>query len=702
MRTRLTLILLSMLLAGSTSVTVSAQMSQTLPAGFDIADGNSSTAFPQNNTNDHRWQWHYDSTNFTFPGPILITEISVRASTPGASVGAFNFPSFTVTLVEASTHHQSTASGAQPPHSTTFANNILTSGVVKTGPWTGGPVPPSGATAATWIPFGLTGSFIFDPTAGNDFIVQIEKCGTVATWGASMDMGGGTPPMIGTRWGDTANCSSLTSSFMNVDLVPIVKIDFVPATTQADDMRMVSFDSPQTIGSGCNILSSTEPVTVTIQNFGMNPIVSGTSIPISYSVGDGLNPPTVVMENYVAGQTLNQFDSDTHTFATTADLSMPGTYVFDVSISLPGDLDPTNDAINGVSVGSGPGIVVSSFPWMEDFDASTSNGTLIPPAGFEQDPNDSAGTNSDWFFRNIGITPTTTGPDFDHTTGVAGSGYYAHVEDGGNFAAVNLITPCLDLNSLPNATLKFWVHSNNANTPTTTSENFLHVDILQFPGPLVTNDVLLTPVGHLGPDWTLQVVDLSAFNGATVQLRFRGTSDGGSSNHDIAIDDIEIFNATATNGQPPQANLAVLDINGLAFNGAGLPVSFGSNGPYFYAASVGSQVSFGFDGETNMPIIFLLGNLNVGASIFSGVGQLDIGGPLNMMTGLPAGITILADGNNPTGLNPFFNTGPAGTATIGFSLPAFPIGLLTTFQAAFFTSQAPFLAFSNAVEFTVQ
>ena len=249
----------------SMALCASAQMSQTLPSGFDNVQGTSGTSFPQNTTSDHKWQWHYDNVNFTQTGPITITEVYVRALNPGDTVNAFDFTNFTVTLSEATTDYQVGA------HDPIFANNLgagsLTQ-VVRTGQWSSPSIPPSGGATSTWIPFGLTTPFVYDPTSGEDFIVQIEKCGTVATWGVSMD---GTPfPAApgtnrGNRYGDTSNCASLQSSFSNNEFVPIVRIDYMGGggTTVYCTAKVNSLGcTPAISGSGSPSASMTSGYTI--------------------------------------------------------------------------------------------------------------------------------------------------------------------------------------------------------------------------------------------------------------------------------------------------------------------------------------------------------------------------------------------------------------------------------------------------------
>ena len=248
-----------------TTSIASAQLSQTLPAGFDTVSGASGgTAYPQNDLANHKWQWHYANSNFAQTGPITITEISVRAENGTLSVAAFDFPSFAVTCSEATTQY------GVATHDAIFANNLGTNTVlVRSGPWVGGPVPASGGTAATWIPFGLTTPFTFDPTSGHDFIVQIEKCATNTSWATYMDGKiGSTGTVGGNRYGDTTNCAATSSSFSNNEFVPIVKIDYTPrgsvsnyctagtttngcsAAITADHNPSVSFANPCNVSVG--------------------------------------------------------------------------------------------------------------------------------------------------------------------------------------------------------------------------------------------------------------------------------------------------------------------------------------------------------------------------------------------------------------------------------------------------------------------
>ena len=227
------------------------QYTQSLPNGWLPTPG-TATSFIVNASDDSVWQWHYDSAQFLATGPITITEIWVRASATG-SVGAFSFPSLEVTCATALTDY-TTAS-----HSTTFAANLSADAtVVRTGPWTGGPIPPSGGPTASFIPLGLSAPFVYDPSTGNDFIIQLVKCGTTATWGATMDGASGTAGLNGgNRYGFNGSCTAVTSTFSNNEFVPIVRIDY-----STDNLLNISQSGPG-VGDLTLALANVSPTALT-------------------------------------------------------------------------------------------------------------------------------------------------------------------------------------------------------------------------------------------------------------------------------------------------------------------------------------------------------------------------------------------------------------------------------------------------------
>jgi hypothetical protein len=202
---------------------------QTLPNGWMTVDPTGSSAWPFNQATDHKWQFHYDSSQFVATGPVTITDIAFRAATPTTTVAAFSFPSVVITMASSPTNYSVAPTATQPGHSPTFANNLNPDAtVVRTGPWSGGPVPPSGGTTATWIPLGLTGTFTYDPTLGLDFVLQIEKCGNTSLWAASIDgPSGAAGTIFGNRYGSGSSCTATMSTLQNNEFVPVVRIDYI-------------------------------------------------------------------------------------------------------------------------------------------------------------------------------------------------------------------------------------------------------------------------------------------------------------------------------------------------------------------------------------------------------------------------------------------------------------------------------------------
>ncbi|MDA0667884.1 MAG: hypothetical protein O3A95_10545 [Planctomycetota bacterium] len=206
---------LAMLLSSS----LLAQGSQSLPSGFDTLEGNSSSSFPFNTTSDHKWQWHYDSGQFEMANPILITEVYVRTKSSSSAV-TFDFPSVELLMASSPTDY------IVGSHDLIFDNNLNSDAVVvrAAAPFTGTAVP-----AFTWMAFGLDEPFLYDPTLGDDFIFQIRKCGTISTWGASIDGVSGSPGVVGgNRYGHTTDCSAPSQSTSNNEFVPVIKFDWVP------------------------------------------------------------------------------------------------------------------------------------------------------------------------------------------------------------------------------------------------------------------------------------------------------------------------------------------------------------------------------------------------------------------------------------------------------------------------------------------
>lgn len=195
----------------------------TVPAGQIGSNSNGATNFVVNTALDQTWQWHYDSTEFSFPADhaITISDIAVRANNAFADVPAFDFSDFEVTLIEASTDY-----GAGS-HSSTFANNIIRQKVVRTGNWSAPVTKKTNGPSSEWISFQLVDTFDYDPRTGNDLIVQIRVCGPNVLWGQSMDSVVGPPTSVGgNSYGNLASCAATSSDIGGSESVPVLLVSY--------------------------------------------------------------------------------------------------------------------------------------------------------------------------------------------------------------------------------------------------------------------------------------------------------------------------------------------------------------------------------------------------------------------------------------------------------------------------------------------
>ncbi|MEZ4789769.1 MAG: M12 family metallo-peptidase [Flavobacteriales bacterium] len=165
-----------------------------------------------------------------------------------------------------------------------------------------------------------------------------------------------------------------------------------------------------------------------------------------------------------------------------------------------------------------PAICTSILPYAESFE--TDFGEWYQAVGDDMD----------WTWQT-GSTPTaSTGPTGDHTTG---TGHYLYTESSSPNSpskVADLYGPCIDLSGLTSAELRFWYHLYGA------TMGSLSVDVWN--GSAWSNGVH-TLSGNLGNSWQQAVVDLSAFVGGEIRIRFHGTT-GTSFTSDMAIDDIQI------------------------------------------------------------------------------------------------------------------------------------------------------------------
>jgi hypothetical protein len=165
------------------------------------------------------------------------------------------------------------------------------------------------------------------------------------------------------------------------------------------------------------------------------------------------------------------------------------------------------------------GTTVNSFPYSQNFETASMN-------GWTQDNGD----DLDWL-RDSGGTPSNnTGP----STG-DGDTWYMYVESSGNGTGypnmvANFESPCFDITSETAAFFNYSYHLYGASMGT------LNVDISTDNGNTYPT-TLRTYSGNLGNTWYTDSIDLSAYIGQTIKLRFNATT-GNNWQSDFAIDNI--------------------------------------------------------------------------------------------------------------------------------------------------------------------
>ncbi|MCX6296862.1 MAG: hypothetical protein NTX97_12530 [Bacteroidetes bacterium] len=107
------------------------------------------------------------------------------------------------------------------------------------------------------------------------------------------------------------------------------------------DISVILITAPS---SGCS-LTATENVTAKLFNYGPT-LPAGTTFNASYTINAGA--PVVELVTLAANWTSNTNLS--YTFVTQANLSVAGTYLFDASVSIAGDVSPGNDSYTSYSV----------------------------------------------------------------------------------------------------------------------------------------------------------------------------------------------------------------------------------------------------------------------------------------------------------------------------------------------------------------
>ncbi len=185
--------------------------------------------------------------------------------------------------------------------------------------------------------------------------------------------------------------------------------------------------------------------------------------------------------------------------------------------------------------------VINTFPYIEGFET----GLGVWTNGSSDDFN---------WSRNSGTTPSSsTGPS-DAQSGT----YYLYTESSGSnhpSKVADFISPSVYLTTLTNSELQFGYHMYGSAMGT------LRVYVSTNGGSSWVQE--WSQIGNQGNSWNTATVDISAYDGQTILIRFEGTT-GSSYTSDISIDNIRIDGTGGLDEEVINLNLLRQNVSGIS------------------------------------------------------------------------------------------------------------------------------------------
>ena len=248
--------------------------------------------------------------------------------------------------------------------------------------------------------------------------------------------------------------------------------------------------------------------------------LSQNTIPVGYSIDGGAPVRDTIYMTLASGQ------MTTYVISTPGDFSTPATYLVNAWTDLVLDTNPINDSALNYQVSS-VAAGVNSYPYLEDME------TFTPgfPGTLANGWTNATGDDMEWTV-NTGTTGSVgTGPDGDHTTG---TGIYLYTEASGfsNMTA-ELLSPCIDLDSICSPVLEVWYHMFGL-----TMGNLL-VEVFDGANWIAIGGISGPQQTQNADPWFLLEIPVPCTVSGIVQFKFIGQT-GTSFTSDICIDDIAI------------------------------------------------------------------------------------------------------------------------------------------------------------------
>lgn len=344
---------------------------------------------------------------------------------------------------------------------------------------------------------------------------------------ASTDEWYAVAPMLGNSIGVRTDAYNKPKGIFNCNLT--------------DDIDILTMSSPSSFGMPDCYPTSNVPVKINLINRGSN---DAFNFVVEYSFNGGVFTPDTIKDTilpgaqYVhefAGSSLNMLPSTNYDF----------TFVIDYNL----DRNPLNDTLETRTR------LVSSIqygiPYLNNFEGFSACGTTSNCGQTTCNLNDGWNNLSnthiddhDWRVTSGASPSSGTGPNQDYIPGSATGKYlYLEASSGCDSAVAILLSPCLFIDtSASQPTIEYAYHMYGGNM------GKLSVDLITENGEVI--DVVPQVSGNLGTAWIVNQIDMLAYQGQVVTLRFRGKT-GNSYESDMALDYFNLFDAAVT---PPSAD----------------------------------------------------------------------------------------------------------------------------------------------------
>ena len=372
---------------------------------------------------------------------------------------------------------------------------------------------------------GVTLSTPFIHTAGSNVQVLIERLDNTVHTGF----------VFNAAIGNASSATALSSRRFNGSTLPVSGTTSLTTTTFRPAIQFV-YVFPNDAGV-FNIISPNiscyngpQGIGVEVSNDGLNNIAAG-ALNVTLKIG-GANSHSATLTNTAA---ITPGNSEIINF-TGIDLSTAGDNIDTAYVNLPGDGTTYNDTLVAyTTTATTLGINLSEYPLIEDAETSLPIFNYIDlVSGTDQLWTLQSGnySNADQTVALVPRAPGTTFYLFDSYSGAGSAGFVSR-----------LYSNCIQMpardgsNPPPVTTVSFWMSHDNVFP---TSLDSLYLSVSTDKGLTWTR---LSPgygrydAAGATPFWKQEIVNISAYNGQTIQLGFEGVSQYGNI---IGLDDINI------------------------------------------------------------------------------------------------------------------------------------------------------------------